>query len=140
MVGFDFGKTGTIDLDISNQSIQGMNIYQAVKGRNYDKVSFQMCDLSGTSFTECNFHECEFHKMILGDVVFNKCDLRTSKFYHATWNSLIFVDCDLRDVEIKDFDEPSSNPFFTHLINCNITGTRFVNYDLTKIKLIDCNQ
>ena len=140
MVGFDFGKTATIDNNLSDQSIAGVNISQPILSLNFHNVSFQRCDLSGTTFTDCQFHNCEFHKMILGDVVFYKCNLSGSKFYHATWNSLVFIDCDLSGVELKDFDEPSSNPFYTSLVNCNTTGTQFINYDVSRIKLIGCYQ
>lgn len=138
MSDFNFGVTKTIDADLTNESIQGCNISQPILNKEFTNVTFQMCNLTGSRIIFSNFWQCSFYKMILGQVVFQQCNLRGTKFYHATWNTLAFVDCNLTDVEFKDFDEPSTKPFFTLLLNCNITNTKFENYDMSQIKMIDC--
>jgi uncharacterized protein YjbI with pentapeptide repeats len=138
MSDFDFGRSAEIYRDLVKSSIQGYNIDQIVTERTLDNVTFQMCNLTGTRFINSQLIGCNFHKMILGQVAFFNCNMNTTKFYHATWDALVLVDCDLTNVEFKDFDEPAAKPFYTCLVNCNTFGTTFINYDMSRIKMIGC--
>jgi uncharacterized protein YjbI with pentapeptide repeats len=138
MADFNFGVTKIIDSSLTNEFLQGFNISQPILNKEFRNVTFQMCNFTGSRIIFSNFWQCSFYKMILGQVVFQQCNFSGTKFYHATWDTLVLIDCNLTDVEFKDFYEPSSKPFTTVLLNCNTNNTKFENYDLSKIQMIDC--